>query len=146
MQEPEKGLRSIAEREFQKAELELQQRVVCDEFLDVFFDGGVIYREPIDESFKEIKNDTLLSIIEKAESISNKIEKLQSMTVLAKGLYEIRKKVLEKKWSSVMKMIEEFDVSYIDEYPQISIEFGAIDHLSAVEKFICKVEELLNKG
>ena len=45
-----------------------------------------------------------------------------------------------------MKMIEEFDVSYIDEYPQISIEFGAINHLSVVEKFICKVEELLIKG
>jgi hypothetical protein len=146
LQEWERNLRTFAEKEFQKAENELQQRFLCDEFLDIFSNGGVVYMEPTEESFKEIKNDTLLSVIRKAESITNRIEKLQKMTVLAKEVYEIRQKVLEKNWNSAKKMIDDFDTSYIVEFPQISIEFGAINHLSTVEKFICKVEDFSNRG
>ena len=136
----------IAEEEFANAADELKQRAVCDEIMEIFLNGGVSYREPIEECFAEIKIDSLFSVLRKAEEFVRPTEKLQKMIFLGKILYEIRDLVLKKNWISVLKVIDDFDYDQIEKFPQYEVEFEAIKRLSTIDIFISRAKNHFHTG
>jgi hypothetical protein len=136
----------IAEEEFASAEEELNQRAVCDEIMEIFVNGGVSYREPVEESFALLKVDLLFSILKRAQTFVRPIERLQKMIALGENIYEIRYLVSEKNWITVLKLIDDFDSNHLEEFPQYSVEFEAIKRLSTVDTFINKALEHLQTG